>query len=353
MRSAKDSDTHAGPLPSANSAVRSTGAPLSAPATDLTVRVQRKWVEAQDVCALELVPAESGKLPAFAAGAHVDVVLTGPGGDLIRQYSLCNAPGETHRYQIAVLREPQSRGGSDQVHDALAEGDLLRISVPRNHFALAPEAPHHLLFAGGIGITPLLAMAEQLSLQGAPFTLHHATRTRERTPFLQYIAAAPFAHKVIHHHSAGDGTQRLDIDATLAQAPAGSHLYVCGPQRFIDAVLASARTKGWSEARLHCEYFSAAAIDTSGDGTFELEIASTGQIITVLAQQTTLQALQAAGLDIASSCEEGVCGTCLTGVKSGTPDHRDHYLTTEEQQANDQFLPCCSRARSARLVLNL
>ena len=325
---------------------------MSAPATDLTVRVRRKWIEAQDVCALELVP-ESGALPVFDAGAHVDVLLPGPGGDMIRQYSLCNAPGETHRYQIAVLREPQSRGGSDRVHDALSEGDLLRISVPRNHFALAPHAPHHLLLAGGIGITPLLAMAEQLNRQGAPFTLHHATRTRERTPFLERIAASPFAHSVIHHHSTGEDPQRLDIDVTLAQAPAGSHLYVCGPQRFIDAVLAAARTQGWPEPRLHCEYFGAAAVDTSGDGAFELEIASTGRIIKVQAQQTTLQALHASGLDIPSSCEEGVCGTCLTGVKSGTPDHRDHYLTIEEQQANDQFLPCCSRARSARLVLDL
>lgn len=326
---------------------------MSAPATDLTVRVARKQAEAQDICSLELVAADGGALPAFEAGAHVDVVLPAAGGEWIRQYSLCNAPGETHRYLIAVLREPDSRGGSDSVHDTLAEGDLLRISVPRNHFALAPDAPHHLLLAGGIGITPLMAMAEQLSRQGAPFALHHATRSRARTPFLARIAASAFAQQVSHHHSDGGATQRLDIAATLAQAPAGSHLYVCGPQRFIDAVLATARGQGWPGARLHCEYFGAAAIDTSGDGAFELEVASTGQVITVQPNQTALHALQAAGLDIASSCEEGVCGTCLTGVISGTPNHRDHYLTTEEQEANDQFLPCCSRARSARLVLAL
>lgn len=325
---------------------------MSAPATDLTVRIARKQPEAQDICSLELV-AQQGELPAFSAGAHIDMVLPGPHGELIRQYSLCNAPGETHRYQIAVLREPQSRGGSDRVHDGLAVGDILRISVPRNHFPLAAQAPHSLLLAGGIGITPLLAMAEQLSRQGAPFALHHATRTRARTPFLARIAAAPYAQQVTHHYSEGDRAQRLDIAATLAQAAAGSHVYVCGPQRFIDAVLATARSQGWPEDRLHSEYFSAAPIDTSGDGAFELEIASTGQLITVQPKQTALQALHAAGLDIASSCEEGVCGTCLTGVKSGTPDHRDHYLTTEEHQANDQFMPCCSRARSARLVLDL
>ena len=325
---------------------------MSAPATDLAVRIACKQSEAQDICSLELV-AMQGELPAFSAGAHIDMVLPGPQGELIRQYSLCNAPGETHRYQIAVLREPQSRGGSDRVHDGLAVGDILRISVPRNHFALAAHAPHSLLLAGGIGITPLLAMAEQLSGQGAPFALHYATRTRARTPFLARIAAAPYAQQVFHHHSEGNNAQRLDIAATLTQVAAGSHLYVCGPQRFIDAALATARGQGWPEDRLHCEYFSAAPIDTSGDRTFELEVASTGQVITVLPKQTALQALHAAGLDIASSCEEGVCGTCLTGVKSGTPDHRDHYLTTEEHQANDQFMPCCSRARSARLVLDL
>jgi len=325
---------------------------MGAPATDLAVRIARKQIEAQDICSLELV-AQQGELPAFSAGAHIDVVLPGPQGELIRQYSLCNAPGETHRYQIAVLREPQSRGGSQRVHDGLAVGDLLRISVPRNHFPLAAHAPHSLLLAGGIGITPLLAMAEQLSHQGAPFTLHHATRSRARTPFLDRIAAAAYAQQVVHHHSEGDSAQRLDIAAILARAAAGSHLYVCGPQRLIDAVLATARGQGWPQDRLHCEYFSGAPIDTSGDGAFELEIASTGQVITVQAKQTALHALHAAGLDIASSCEEGVCGTCLTGVKSGEPDHRDLYLTTEEHQANDQFMPCCSRARSARLMLDL
>ncbi|MCB2004879.1 MAG: iron-sulfur cluster-binding domain-containing protein [Rhodoferax sp.] len=146
---------------------------------------------------------------------------------------------------------------------------------------------------------------------------------------------------------------RLDMAAALRQAPAGRHLYACGPQRFIDPALETARAQGWSQQRLHCEYFSAAPADTTADGAFELEIASTARVIPVRADQSTQQALQEAGLDVPSSCEQGVCGTCLTGVKAGMPLHRDHTLTPEEQQANDQFLPCCPRARSARPVLDL
>lgn len=323
---------------------------MSEPQTPVLVRVARKRAEALDICSLDLVAEPGHCLPAFSAGAHIDVHLA-PG--LVRQYSLCNPPGETDRYQIAVLRDASSRGGSQAVHDAVAEGSTLHISTPRNHFPLALEAAHHLLLAGGIGITPLLAMAEQLSRDGASFELHHASRTRERTAFVERMAASPFAHRVHHHFDDGDAAQKLQIAALLQQAKPGTHLYTCGPQGFMDAVLGTARAQGWPESRLHAEFFSAAPVDTSGDGSFELEIASTGQVIVVGADQTALAALQAAGLDIPMSCEQGVCGTCLTGVKAGTPDHRDLYLTPEEKAGNDQFLPCCSRACSARLVLEL
>jgi vanillate monooxygenase ferredoxin subunit len=147
--------------------------------------------------------------------------------------------------------------------------------------------------------------------------------------------------------------QKLDLAATLRAAPAGSHLYVCGPTGFMEAVLAEGRAQGWNEARLHREYFAAVPTGNAGDGGFELEIASSGRVIPVAADQTALAALLAAGLDIPMSCEQGVCGTCLTGVKSGVPDHRDQYLTPEERAANNQFMPCCSRASSPRLVLDL
>jgi vanillate O-demethylase ferredoxin subunit len=319
-------------------------------ATPITVRVAARRDEALDIIGLDLVAADGRALPAFTAGAHIDLHL--PGG-LIRQYSLCNPPGDTGVYRIAVLRDPASRGGSRAVHDAMTVGTELSISTPRNHFELAPSAPHHLLLAGGIGITPLWAMAEQLAQSGGSFTLHHCTRSRERTPFVEILAASAYADRVQHHFDDGEAAQKLDIAATLAQAPAGTHLYVCGPQGFMDAVLNAGRAAGWPEERLHREYFAAAPVDRTDDGSFELELASSGRVIPVRADQSALAALLAAGLDIPMSCEQGVCGTCLTGVKAGTPDHRDQYLTDEEQAANDQFLPCCSRSKSARLVLDL
>ncbi len=185
----------------------------------IRVRVAARNEEALDICSLDLMPVDGGALPAFSAGAHVDVHL--PGG-LLRQYSLCNAPGETHRYRIAVLRDASSRGGSVAVHSQLQVGAVLDIGAPRNLFALAASAPHHLLLAGGIGITPLLAMVEQLAAQGGSFTLHHATRSRERAPFMTQLAAKPYAARVHYHFDDGPEPQRLDIAATLRVAQADS-----------------------------------------------------------------------------------------------------------------------------------
>ena len=317
----------------------------------LQVRVARRTAEAQDICGLELVSADGRPLPAFSAGSHIDVHL--PGG-IVRQYSLCNDPAESHRYQIAVLRDPASRGGSAAVHDALREGDVLSISAPRNHFALAHDAPAHLLLAGGIGVTPILCMAERLAAVGAAFRMHYACRTPERTAFAERICGAAFAPQVRFHYGNGPAAQRLDIEAVLLAAEPGTHLYVCGPQGFMDAVLDAARALGWDEARLHWEFFAAAEPAVrEGDGAFEVQLASTGRVVAVASDQTVTQALAAAGVEVMVSCEQGVCGTCLTRVLQGEIDHRDSYLTAEEQAAHDQFTPCCSRAKSARLVLDL
>lgn len=315
----------------------------------LSVRIARKWAETIDICGLELVAAAGGPLPAFSAGAHIELQL--PGG-LVRAYSLCNDPVETNRYQLGVLNDARSRGGSRAVHAMLQEGDVLNISPPRNLFPLAPSARHHLLMAGGIGITPLLAMAETLHRQGADFALHHATRSAERTPFVPRVLAAPWAHRAHWHHD-DDARTVLDIAAVLAAAPAGSHVYVCGPLGFMDAVLGGARAAGWTAERLHAESFGAAIEAREGDQSFELELSRSGRVIVVDADQTAAQALDAAGVLLPTSCEQGVCGTCLTRVLAGRPDHRDQYLTPEEQAANDQFLPCCSRALSPRLVIDL
>ncbi|MBS0433632.1 MAG: oxidoreductase [Proteobacteria bacterium] len=316
----------------------------------LSVRVARKSIEAEDICSLELVSADGAPLPAFAAGSHIDVQL--PGGPT-RQYSLCNDPAETHRYLIAVLRDARSRGGSAAVHERVKVGDTLVISAPKNHFALAHDATSHLLLAGGIGVTPLLCMAERLAHAGADFEMHYCTRSPARTAFRQRIAAAPFAARVAFHFDDGEAAQKLDIAALLAAPRAGRHLYVCGPKGFMDAVLGSARAQGWPQAQIHYEFFGADAAPAAGDGGFEVMLASSGRVIKVAPDRSVVQALAEAGVSVATSCEQGACGTCLTRVIEGEPDHRDLYLTPEEQAANDQFLPCCSRAKSARLVLDL
>jgi vanillate O-demethylase ferredoxin subunit len=318
----------------------------------LSVRVARKTQEATDICSLELVSTDGSALPGFSAGSHVDVHL--PGG-VVRQYSLCNDPAETHRYLIAVLRDPGSRGGSVAVHDAVKEGDELLISAPKNHFALAHEAQRSLLLAGGIGVTPILCMAERLAVMGADFEMHYATRSRDRMAFIERIQGSAFAGKVQLHFDDGAAEQRLDLQALLGQPQGGTHLYVCGPKGFMDAVLATARGAGWGESQLHWEFFSAGA-DTAprtGDEAFEVQLASSGRVVVVPPDKTVVQALAEAGVEVLVSCEQGVCGTCLTRVLQGTPDHRDVYLTPEEQAENDQFTPCCSRAKSARLVLDL
>lgn len=329
---------------------------MTAAAALLRVRVAHKAAETADICALTLAPAEPGQpLPAFEAGAHIDVHL--PGG-WVRPYSLCNAPAPAGQapasYTLGVLREAASRGGSLAVH-ALHVGQTLTVSAPRNLFPLAPAgvATHHLLMAGGIGLTPLLAMAEALHQRGEPFTLHLSTRSRARTPFLTRLAQAPWAAQVVLHPD-DDPAGALDLAAVLSAAPAGAHLYVCGPQGYIAAVLGAARAQGWAEARLHSESFAAAEPTAqAGDQTFEVVLARRGLSVWVEPGQTVARALDAAGVRLPTACEQGICGTCLTPVLEGVIDHRDQYLTPEEQAAHDQFLPCCSRAKSARVVIDL
>ena len=326
---------------------------MSSTAT-LSVRVARKAQETSDICTFELVSTDGKPLPPFSAGSHVDVAL--PNG-LTRQYSLCNDPKESHRYLIGVLRDPASRGGSQAMHEGVQEGQLLQISTPKNHFPLAHDAKRSLLLAGGIGVTPILCMAERLAITGADFAMHYGTRSRDKTAFYERIGTSSYAKNVQFHFDDGAAEQKLDIAAALA-APqnspkSGVHLYVCGPKGFMDAVLNTARQQGWPESQLHYEFFAAEVVKLDSDAGFEIKLASSGRVIPVLKDQTVVQALSAAGVDVQTSCEQGVCGTCLTRVLEGVPDHKDMYLTPEEQAANDQFLPCCSRAKTPLLVLDL
>ena len=315
----------------------------------LRVRVAAKQDEATDIVSFELVAESAEPLPAFAAGAHIDVHVR---EGLVRQYSLCNDPAERHRYLIAVLQEPSSRGGSKAMHESIEVGDVLTISAPRNHFQLA-TGTRHLLLAGGIGVTPILSMAETLAASGVDFEMRFCTRSADRTAFRQRIAQSPFAGNVHFHHSEGAASQKFDIEGRLAKPQADEHLYVCGPKGFMDAVLSAARASGWPEGQLHYEFFAGEVAPSERDESFELELARTGKVLLVRKDQTALQALMEAGVEVESSCEQGVCGTCATRLLGGIPDHKDLYFTPEEQAANDQFTPCCSRAKTARLVLDL
>lgn len=316
----------------------------------MKVQVLTKHLEAHDIYRYELVAVDGTCLPPFTPGAHIDVEIK-PG--LVRQYSLCNHPDQNHRYEIAVLRAPESRGGSDAMHLSVNAGDVITISEPRNHFPLDARATRSLLIAGGIGVTPILCMAERLSEQNATFEMHYCARSRDRMAFFDRLANAKYASQVRTHFDDGPEEQRLDIEAVLAQQDSETHLYVCGPMGFMTWVLDSAARAGWGPDRVHREYFSASPISTENDASFSVKLARSGTIIPIASNQSVVEALATHGVIIPISCEQGICGTCLTRVIEGEPDHRDMFMTDAEHAVNDQFTPCCSRSKSPVLVLDL
>lgn len=313
------------------------------------VVVHRRQVQGASVVVLDLHSADGSELPAFGAGAHIDVHIA---PDLVRQYSLCGDPAESGRYRLGVLRDPKSRGGSLAVFDRLTEGAVLTIGSPRNHFALSPDAKHSVLIGGGIGITPMLAMAYELEAAGQSFELHYCTRSQAASAFLDELASAPFASKVTLHFNEGGGAGRIVPAAVLAPCRKDdTHVYVCGPSGFMDWVIEESAAAGLPAAHIHREYFNA-EVDTSGAG-FEVVAAASGKSVRVEEGQSIVAALKTIGIKVEVSCEEGVCGTCVCTVLEGECDHRDVYLTDEEKADNDQIMTCCSRAKSARLVLDI
>lgn len=313
------------------------------------VRIVRKLPEANGICTFELAHPNGAPLPSFTAGSHISVHIR-PG--LIRQYSLCNDPQETHRYLIGVLRVEPSRGGSHAMH-GLRAGTRVQISGPRNHFPLSREACRTLLLAGGIGVTPIIGMAEELARTGADFEMHYCTRSPDRTAFLHRIRSSTYAQRVTFHFDDGPVQEKLNLQAVLADPDRGTHLYVCGPKGFMEAVMATARQNGWPQENVHSEYFSGRPQAVERNVPFDVKVASTGRVVRVGCEQSALDALRSAGIDVQSSCAEGVCGTCMTRVLAGEVDHRDLFLTAEEKARNDRFLPCCSRCAGGTLLLDL
>lgn len=313
----------------------------------MLLRVQSIHDETRSIKVFELGDPEGLELPGFTAGSHVDVTL--PDGT-VRQYSLCNPPSERLRYVLGVLRDPDGRGGSRQFHQRVGVGDLLQVSIPRNHFPLDESANRHLLIAGGIGVTPLLAMAARLLAIHADFELHYCTRDLPSTAFRDLLAGEELARHVRFHHDGGIPEQGLDVIALLAAARPDTHVYCCGPAGLMAAVKAA--SAHWPPAQIHFEHFSPPAAVTQVEaGSFEVEIASTGAVYPVPSDRSILSVLLSEGLQVDSSCEGGVCGTCATRYLSGEPEHRDFVLSDVEQR--EQIMICVSRARSSRIVLDL
>ncbi|MFI9385908.1 PDR/VanB family oxidoreductase [Kutzneria sp. NPDC052558] len=310
----------------------------------LPLRLAARWMAADGVAALDLVAVDGSRLPAWTPGAHIDLQC----GEMLRQYSLCGDPGDPTRYRVAVRREQRGRGGSRWVHDILAEGNVVDASPPRNNFELV-EAKRYLFIAGGIGITPLLPMMDAARTDGIEYRLAYGGRSRASMPFLAELAAEHGDAVTVHPE---DEVGLLDLDALVGAPEPGTAVYCCGPEPLLQAV--EQRARSWRDASLHVERFTPKRqAPSTSDGAFEIEIASSGQVVTVPADRSALDALRAAGLPVLSSCEEGTCGTCETGVLSGEVDHRDSLLTPAEQAAHEVMFPCVSRARSARLVVDL
>jgi ferredoxin-NADP reductase len=310
----------------------------------LTVVVEEREALADGVAGLTLRAPDGGPLPPWEPGAHVDLHL--PGG-MVRQYSLCGDPADAQRWRVAVLREPAGRGGSACVHDKIGVGDELVASAPRNHFALV-DAGDYLFVAGGIGITPLLPMIAELGRRGSSWRLVYGGRSRASMAFLDALEPLGKAVAVRPQDEFG----LLELDELLATPQRGTAIYCCGPEPLLHAV--EQRCAAWPPDALHVERFTPRAPDPdASDEAFDVELASSGQRVRVPEGVSVLAALEAAGVTVLSSCQEGTCGTCETGVLDGVPDHRDSVLTKAEQQAGDIMMICVSRARTPLLVLDL
>lgn len=312
-----------------------------------TLRVHQKRWEAEGITSITFVDPSGAELPGWHPGAHLAIHL--PNG-IVREYSLCSDPADRSSWTVAVLRTPDSRGGSSYVHEALAVGALIEVEGPRNNFTLEDDADDYVLVAGGIGITPILSMVRHLDAAGKPWRLLYAGRNRTRMAFLDEITGLDQDRVQIHIDDESAGAQ-LDLAAALGGAAGRSLVYACGPESLMT---------GCGEAladptRLRIERFKAPEqpVPQGEDNAFDVVIASTGERIAVTPEATILDALIDEGIEMDSSCTEGICGTCEVGVLKGDIEHRDFVLSDSEQESGTTMLPCVSRCRSAELVLDL
>lgn len=308
----------------------------------LRLRLVRIEYAAAAIHLYEFRDPAGAALPPFEAGAHIDLHL---GNGQVRQYSLLNAPGERHRYVVGIKRDATGRGGSCWAHDHLRVGDRLEVSAPRCHFPLDETRAHSVLIAGGIGVTPIACMAQRLRAIGRPYTLHYSVKRRDEAALLDLLAGPELQLHVDEERGA-----LIDIAALVAQAPESAAVYCCGPAPMLDAFEAAARARpglAWSVERF------APAAEAATAGGYRVKLATSQRAIFVPGGHTLLDALREAGVDVPSSCEQGVCGTCETRVLAGRPDHRDSLLSDEEKRSNRTMMICCSGSLDDELVLDL
>jgi len=308
--------------------------------------VESADVVATDVVALTLVDPDGGALPPWTPGAHVDLIL---GEDLVRQYSLCGDPSDSRSIRLGVLKAPDSRGGSEYVHERLGKGATVRVRGPRNHFPLVGSA-RYVFIAGGIGITPLLPMIAEAEAGGADWHLHYGGRSRASMAFTDEVAAYGDKVTLVPQDEVG----MLDLATVLGEPRQDTLVYCCGPEGLLAAVEDRCAAH-WPEGTLHLERFAAKATEApdGGERSFELVLASSGLTLTVPPDRSVFDVIQDAGVSVLGSCHEGICGTCEQAVLDGVVDHRDSVLSASEREANDAMMVCVSRCLSDRLTLDL
>lgn len=313
----------------------------------IQLKLRQVRLEAEGICSYEFVAVEGKKLPPFDAGAHIDLHLP---NSHIRSYSLANAPDDQGRYLVAVQRESTGRGGSVYMHDSLRVGQVLSATVPHNDFRLNETAQNSVFIAGGIGITPILSMVARLEALGRSWRVHYASRSPEVTAFVDELARLDRGRGWVVHWGGGDKSRRLDISSVMRGADPETHLYCCGPARMIDAFVEAGANR--PPTTVHYERF--AAVDAPAtEGGYTVVLQRSGKRISVEPGKTLLDALLDENVPVSYACSNGICGTCMTKVISGVPDHRDEFLSAEEKQAGKTMLVCCSGSCSAELVLDL
>lgn len=315
---------------------------------DIPVRVARVETVAERIKRIRFVPVDGKPLPTFSAGAHTVVTMREGSRTIKNAYSLMGSLDDTAGYEISVLRTSNSHGGSQFVHEKLFEGAFVSISHPSNLFSLDLRARKHLLIAGGIGITPIMTMADQLSQIGGPFELHYSTRTPSSGAYVEHLKKT-YGSRLHHYQTVS--AQRIDLTALLGQQPLGTHLYVCGPDAMIEDVLRLAREAGWPDQHLHAEHFTS----PRGGTPFDLDLVKSARTVRVKEDESILQALEAAGLEPPYLCRGGACGQCETAVLGcdGKIQHYDHYLSDDEKSEGRKIMICVSRIDGKKITLDL